>query len=84
MAVSRLVSAPNWRYALGELLLIVVGVTIALAATTWYEKRQERRVAKELLILRRQQATRPVAVHHGQSIGLGRIVERRPGEVQSA
>ncbi len=31
MKISRLVSAPNWRYAVGEVVLIVVGVTIALA-----------------------------------------------------
>ena len=31
MKASRLVSAPNWRYAVGEVVLIVVGVTIALA-----------------------------------------------------
>jgi hypothetical protein len=27
----------NWRYALGELTLIVAGVTIALAVNSWYE-----------------------------------------------
>ena len=27
----------NWRYALGELTLIVAGITIALAANSWYE-----------------------------------------------
>ncbi len=49
MRVSRLVSAPNWRYAVGEVVLIVVAVTIALAATSWYEGRQERR--DEVVIL---------------------------------
>jgi hypothetical protein len=49
MRVSRLVSAPNWRYAVGEVVLIVVGVTIGLAASSWYEGRQERR--DELLVL---------------------------------
>jgi hypothetical protein len=43
MRVSRLVSAPNWRYAIGEILLIVVDVSIALAASSWYEGRLERR-----------------------------------------
>jgi hypothetical protein len=42
MRVSRIVSAPNWRYAVGEVVLIVVAVTIALAATSWYETRQLR------------------------------------------
>jgi len=32
----------NWKYAIGEVLLIVVGVSIALAASSWYESRQAR------------------------------------------
>ncbi len=55
MRVSRLVSAPNWRYAVGEVALIVVGVTIALAGTSWYEGRQERR--DEVLILQQLRLT---------------------------
>jgi hypothetical protein len=55
MRFSRLVSAPNWRYAVGEVVLIVVGVTIALAATSWYEGRQDRR--DELLILQQLRQT---------------------------
>ena len=55
MRVSRLVSASNWRYAVGEGVLIVVGVTIALAATSWYEGQQERR--DEILILQQLRQT---------------------------
>ena len=55
MRVSRLVSAPNWRYAVGEVALIVVGVTIALAGTSWYEGRQDRR--DEVLILQQLHRT---------------------------
>ena len=55
MRVSRLVSAPNWRYAVGEVALIVVGVTIALAGTSWYEGRQERR--DEVLVLQQLRLT---------------------------
>lgn len=55
MRVSRLVSAPSWRYAIGEIALIVVGVTIALAASSWYEGRQERR--NEILILQQLRQT---------------------------
>ncbi len=55
MRASRLVSAPNWRYAVGEVVLIVVAVTIALAATSWYEGRQERR--DEILILQQLRQT---------------------------
>jgi hypothetical protein len=42
MRVSRLISASNWRYTIGEVVLIVVGVSIALAASSWYETRQLR------------------------------------------
>ena len=55
MAFSRLISAPNWRYAVGEVVLIVVGVTIALAGTSWYEGRQERR--DEILVLQQLRQT---------------------------
>ncbi len=55
MRVSRLVSAPNWPYAVGEVVLIVVGITIALAATSWYEGRQERR--DEILVLQQLRQT---------------------------
>jgi len=55
MRVSRVVSAPNWRYAVGEVALIVVGITIALAGTSWYEGRQERR--DEILILQQIRRT---------------------------
>jgi hypothetical protein len=41
--------AENWKYAVGEVALIVVGITIALAANSWYEDRQERR--EEVLVL---------------------------------
>ena len=43
MRPSRIISSPNWKYALGEIFLIVVGVTLALMATSWYESRQERK-----------------------------------------
>ena len=33
----------NWRYAVGEVLLIIIGVTVALAGTAWYEDKQKRR-----------------------------------------
>lgn len=55
MRISRLISATNWRYAIGEVVLIVVGVTIALAGTSWYEGRQERR--DEILVLQQLRQT---------------------------
>ena len=45
----------NWRYALGEVLLIIVGVTVALAGTAWYDERQERR--DELVALQQLRET---------------------------
>jgi hypothetical protein len=42
-------STVNWRYGLGELALIIVGVSIALAANSWYENRVERRLEREAL-----------------------------------
>ena len=62
MRVSRLVSATNWRYAIGELLLIVAGVSIALAATSWYEGKQERR--DELLVLQQLRQTLSEDLQH--------------------
>jgi hypothetical protein len=49
MRQSESTTAINWRYAVGEVLLIVIGVSIALAANSWYENRQER--AEERAIL---------------------------------
>lgn len=54
MRPGRVFSAANWKSAIGELLLIVVGVTIALAASSWYEDRQERRKEKQVLEQLRQ------------------------------
>jgi hypothetical protein len=55
MHPSQIISATNWKYALGEVLLIVVGVSIALAASSWYENRQLRGV--EISTLAQLQAT---------------------------
>jgi hypothetical protein len=42
MRLFRIRADLNWRYALGELSLIVVGVLIALAANSWWAERGER------------------------------------------
>lgn len=42
MRVSRLINAVQWKYAIGEVILIVVGVTLALIANSWYEGWQQR------------------------------------------
>ena len=49
MRVARVFNATNWKYAVGEVLLIVVGITIALAANSWYEDWQERRDERQVL-----------------------------------
>ena len=49
MRPSRILSSANWKYALGEVLLIVVGVTLALMATSWYESARERKDELEAL-----------------------------------
>lgn len=49
MRVGRIASLANWRYAIGEVLLIVIGVTIALTATSWYEQRLDRRDEIQIL-----------------------------------
>ena len=46
----KILNAPEWRYAVGEVLLIVVGVSIALAATSWYEGQLDRKFETEALI----------------------------------
>ena len=48
-ALSRIVRATNWKYALGEIALIFIGITLALAANTWYEDRQDQGDEREIL-----------------------------------
>jgi len=55
MRLTKILSAANWKYAIAETTLIVVGITIALAANSWYEGRQERR--EELLLIRQLHQT---------------------------
>jgi len=49
MRIGRVASVANWRYAVGEILLIVIGVSIALATTSWYEQRLNRRDEIQIL-----------------------------------
>jgi hypothetical protein len=39
----------NWRHTVGEVLLIVIGVSIALAANSWWEERKERQEERAVL-----------------------------------
>ena len=49
MRVTRLTRAESVRYALGELVLIVAGILLALAANDWVEGRAERRAERQIL-----------------------------------
>lgn len=39
----------NWKYALGEVTLIFIGITLAIAFQNWNEKRKEKEIEFELL-----------------------------------
>lgn len=43
MRVSRITRAVNWRYALGEIALIVIGIVIGIQASDWWDRKAERR-----------------------------------------
>jgi hypothetical protein len=49
MRLAKLATEFNWKYAIGEIALIVVGITIALAANSLYEGRKDRQDEKVLL-----------------------------------
>ena len=49
MRTSRLLTAVNWKHAIGEVLLIVVGITIAIALDSAWKDRQARREETALL-----------------------------------
>ena len=49
MRLSNIVRSRSWSYAIGELFLIVIGVSMALAGTSWYEGQQNRRNEAEAL-----------------------------------
>lgn len=42
MRSSTLMRSTSWKHVVGELFLIVIGVTLALMASSWYENSQER------------------------------------------
>ena len=50
MRVGRLVGSGGWKYAVGEVLLIVMGILIAVAVSDWQNRRADR--ITELTILR--------------------------------
>jgi hypothetical protein len=48
-AISRVLRATNWKYAIGEMALIFVGITLALIANSWYESLKSREEEREIL-----------------------------------
>jgi hypothetical protein len=88
----RLLTAPNWKYAAGEIALIVAGVLIALAVDSWADDRQERQRERAYLVQlladvrenerRIQQAVREDSTQF--YVGLSRVLRaaRRPGPLQ--
>ncbi len=55
MRLSKLPTEFKWKYAIGEVALIVVGITIALAANSWYEGRKA--LQDERVLLQKMQQT---------------------------
>ena len=55
MRLANLPTGFNWKYAIGEVALIVVGITIALAANSWYEERKD--LQDEMVLLQQMQQT---------------------------
>ncbi len=49
MRTARIIRAVNWKYALGEVLLIVIGISIALALGSWWQDRQIRHDERQIL-----------------------------------
>jgi len=47
--LSRIFGSANWKYAVGEVFLIVTGITIALAVNAWYSERADRATETEYL-----------------------------------
>jgi len=47
--LSPIVNATTWKHAVGEVFLIVIGITIALAVNAWYSERADRVTESEYL-----------------------------------
>ena len=68
----RLLEPVNWKYAVGEVSLIVVGVLIALGVDAWWERREERvterAYVQQLLADARENQRRIEAAIHEDSL----------------
>ena len=50
----------NWRYAIGELLIVTIGISLAFSLNSWNEYRKENERARVYLINLREDLTRDV------------------------
>ena len=75
MRSAKIVRAVNWKYALGEVLLIVIGISIALALDSWWQGRQTRHDEHQILS---QLAT----TLNGDIVGFERSINRFQGMVE--
>src|SRR5687767_3650486 len=90
--LGRLLQPVNWKYALGEIFLIVAGVLIALALDAWADDRQERRRERAYLVqlltdtrVNERRILRTIQEdRNGFEVGLDRVLRaaRAPGPVQ--
>ena len=76
MKTAKIVTAVNWKYAFGEVLLIVVGISIALALNSWWEDRQTRQDERQIL-------SQLAATLDGDIKGFERAIHRFQGMVEN-
>ncbi|MCZ6756978.1 MAG: hypothetical protein O7C39_01730 [Bacteroidetes bacterium] len=77
----------NWRYAIGEVFLIVVGISIALGANSWYEDRKERaeeravlEQIKQSLIVDLEEYQARQQIHVDQESNIITLIEHMDGD----
>ena len=67
MRLARLLHAVSWKYAIGEVLLIVMGISIALAANSlysdWQDHLEETNVLGQILVSLEQDRQAFLAVY---------------------
>jgi len=65
----------NWRTALGELIIVIVGVLMALAIDSWWEDRENRLEEAEHLAVLKIEAEQNLAELYATLVGLERLTE---------
>lgn len=81
LGVRRFGTTMKWRNAVGEVVLIVVGILLALTATAWYEERRER--VEELFVLEELHAALAEDLENlGVALDSFRVQEQRVAALQ--